>query len=195
MTAPRLLGRLLRGLAALVVLVGFLVGVPVGLWVFIGWPLPHALPTWTQLSRALTDPIPDQVLLNTLAVVCWLLWAGLAVSVAVEVVAAVRGRAARRLPVLGPMQGLAGWLVAAVLVAVVPTSAHAEAAATPSLPAVPAPPVRIEQPAVAPAQPDRTEHPTVRPAPAPQARQRQYVVKRRDTLWGIAERELGDPFR
>ena len=80
MTAPRLLGRLLRGLAALVVLAGLLVGVPVGLWVFIGWPLPHALPTWTQLARALTDPIPDQVLLDTLAVVCWLLWAGLEIG-------------------------------------------------------------------------------------------------------------------
>jgi len=196
MTAPRLLGRLLRGLAALVVLVGLLVGVPVGLWVFIGWPLPHALPAWTQLGRALTDPIPDQVLLDTLAVVCWLLWAGLAVSVAVEVVAAVRGRAARRLPVLGPMQGLAGWLVAAVLFAVVPANGRAGAGtATPPLPAVPAPPVRIERPAVALAQPDRTEPPTARPAAASQARQRQYVVKRRDTLWGIAERELGDPFR
>ena len=167
MTAPRLLGRLLRGLAALVVLVGFLVGVPVGLWVFIGWPLPHALPTWTQLSRALTDPIPDQVLLNTLAVVCWLLWAGLAVSVAVEVVAAVRGRAARRLPVLGPMQGLAGWLVAAVLVAVVPANGRATAGtATASLPAVPAPPVRIERPAVALTLPDDAEYPTARPASA-----------------------------
>jgi DNA-binding SARP family transcriptional activator len=196
MTALRLLGRLLRGLAALVLLVGFLVGVPVGLWVFIGWPLPHALPTWNQLSRALTDPIPDQVLLNTLAVVCWLLWAGLAVSVAVEVVAAVRGRAARRLPVLGPMQGLAGWLVAAVLFAVVPANGRATAGtATPSLPAVPAPPVGIERPAVAPTLPDDAEHATARPAPAPQARQRQYVVRRRDTLWGIAERELGDPFR
>jgi DNA-binding SARP family transcriptional activator len=193
MTVPQTLGRLLRGLAALVALVGLLAGLPVGLWVFIGWPLPHAVPSGAQLSRALTDPIPDQVLLNTVAILCWLLWAALVVSVAVETAAAARGRTARRLPALGPVQALAAWLVAAILVAMIPAGARATAAR--SLPASLTLPVRVERPATAPPPPHHPEHPTIEPAAAFQAQRREYTVRRRDTLWGIAEQELGDPFR
>jgi hypothetical protein len=43
------LGRLLWGLGALLVLLALVGGVPAVLWLYLGWPLPHALPTWPSL--------------------------------------------------------------------------------------------------------------------------------------------------
>jgi hypothetical protein len=54
-------GRLVRGLGALAFLLMLVAGVPAGLWVLVGWPLPQALPDPAELGRALTDTvIPDQ---------------------------------------------------------------------------------------------------------------------------------------
>jgi DNA-binding SARP family transcriptional activator/nucleoid-associated protein YgaU len=193
MTRPGLVVRLARGLGALAALLGLLGGIPAALWTQLGWPLPHALPTTAELGRALGDTtVPDEVLVNALAIVCWAAWATLAASVAVEAAAAVRGRAARRLPLAGPVQALAGGLVAAVLLAFVPAPPRA-AAAPPSLAGALAAPQHVERPAtptVAEAAP-----PATRTRATPQAPVRRYTVRPRDTLWGIADRELGDPLR
>jgi hypothetical protein len=66
------LSRLLWGLGALLVLLALVGGVPAVLWLYVGWPLPHALPPLAALARALTqDGIPDAVLINALALGCW----------------------------------------------------------------------------------------------------------------------------
>ena len=49
------LRRIVRGLAALAALVALLIGVPWTLWHFIGWPLPHVLPTWEQVSQGAVE--------------------------------------------------------------------------------------------------------------------------------------------
>jgi DNA-binding SARP family transcriptional activator len=194
MTRPSPIVRLARGLGALVALAALLVGIPAALWTQLGWPLPHALPTWTELIGALSGTtIPDEVLVNALAIACWAAWATLAASVTVEAAAALRGRAARRLPLAGPFQALAGVLVAAVLLAFLPAPPRA-AAAPPSLAGALATPQHVERPAT-------ISPPTVaEPAPpaaqaAPEEPVRRYTVRPRDTLWGIADRELGDPLR
>ena len=110
--------KIAKGLSAFILLAVLLVAVPWALWHYVGWPLPHGLPSWSQFTTALNQHgIPDQVLLKALACVVWISWAILATSVLVEVPAAVRGRAARRLAVTGPLQPLVGHLVAAILVA------------------------------------------------------------------------------
>ena len=108
-----------KGVAALAVLVVVLSGIPLALWHFVGWPLPRHVPSAASLGRVLDrQGIPARTLVDALAVVVWLAWVSLVVSVAVEIPAAVAGYNARRLPVAGVFQPAAGRLVAAVVVAV-----------------------------------------------------------------------------
>ena len=111
-----LLGRLVRGLGGLAALVVLLAGIPWGLWRYVGWPLPHTLPTWTELGRALTsNGVPDALVISALAIVVWAAWASLTLSVVAETAAVVRGRTARRRPLAGPLQPLASYLVATAM--------------------------------------------------------------------------------
>jgi hypothetical protein len=90
-------GRVVKGLGALVLLVALVVGVPWALWHFIGWPLPHHVPSVGQVGHALNQRgIPDQALVDALAVVVWITWAVLVASIAVEIPAALSGRHAPR---------------------------------------------------------------------------------------------------
>jgi hypothetical protein len=195
----RALGRLVRGLAALAVLLVLVVGVPAGLWVVVGWPLPHALPDLAELGRALTDTaIPDEALINILALACWTVWAMFAAAVAAETVAALLGRSARRVPLAGPLQGAARSLVAAVLLTLLPLAPRVPLSAAP-LAAVltvgePTPHFRrASDPSLVAAG---TQPPADRAAArSAAAALRRYVVRPHDTLWGIAERELGDPLK
>jgi LysM repeat protein len=198
--------RLLAGLGALVVLAVLVGGVPIGLVVGIGWPLPHALPDWTQLQVDLSTPIPDAALIKALACVVWAGWAILAAAVAAEAAAAIRGHAARRLPVAGALQPFAGHLVAAVAFALVSLTLRPTTAAPAPLSAVlltaTHPPAATAAPAAPPAGQASSSPATHRVSgalttttPPDATAGRVYVVRRGDTLWGIAAAQLGDPLR
>ncbi|MHB1927842.1 MAG: BTAD domain-containing putative transcriptional regulator [Acidimicrobiales bacterium] len=198
--------RLAAGAGALLVLAVLVAGVPAALALGIGWPLPHTLPSWPQLHADLTSPISDTVLLKALACVVWVGWAILAAALATEAAAAVRGHAARRLPVAGALQPFAGHLVAAVAFAAVSFSLRP---ATPGPPAPLAavlltathPPVSAGTttgpPAVQTSSPSANGVSAALTATPPAATGdgRLYVVRRGDTLWGIAAAQLGDPLR
>src|ERR671911_664988 len=78
-----------------------LVGVPAALIITVGWPLPRSIPSLEQISDAFNSRgVPVDVVINTLAVILWVAWAQLTGAVAVETVAAIGGRQARRAPVL-----------------------------------------------------------------------------------------------
>ena len=98
MTSPRRSANLLRRLLALLVFVAAMAGVPIGLWRLGGDHLPDGVPSWAQVTAALSGPDTGAVFLGFLVVVGWAAWAVFAVSVAVELAAQLRGLPPVRLP-------------------------------------------------------------------------------------------------
>ena len=131
-----------RGLCALAGLLLVVVGLPVVLWEIIGWPLPHALPSLSELGDALTRPtIPDEVFPKALAVLAWVVWAQFVSAVVAEAAAAMRGTMPAPIFAAGwGVQATAGRLVATALL-LLPSPILARPAAA-SLPRDPAPVVR-----------------------------------------------------
>ncbi|GIF74190.1 LysM peptidoglycan-binding domain-containing protein [Asanoa siamensis] len=181
-------GQIASGVAALVTLLGLLVGIPIALVQLAA--MPDRLPTLAEAGQAMIRPDESGALfIAAVAVVGWLAWLSFAVSVVREVVAHVRGRVARRLPVLGPQQRVAAVLVAAVSLlvagpAISATAAPAPATATPSSAAV----VSVDLTA---------NTGTVLISADPNARAEspdgdEYRVAKGDYLGGIADRYLGD---
>ncbi|WP_431679111.1 LysM peptidoglycan-binding domain-containing protein [Kitasatospora sp. KL5] len=193
---------------ALLALVG---GIPYGLVRYVGWPLPHEVPT----LELLREPITTEVFVDVLAVAVWLVWAQFLFCVLVELRAAVSGIGMPvRVPAAGATQALARKLVSTMLfvsagaTVLVPTLAGTAVAAEPTVR-----PVASATATAAPAAQDGTGTATTAPTagrtdgPAsatavPQARQSTDGTKfyriqppdgrHHDTLWDIAQRHLGD---
>ncbi len=104
--------RLAVGLAALMVLLFLVAGVPAALVLFLGWPFPEQMPTPAILSA----PIDRAMVAHILAVLVWLAWVHFTVAVIVETTAEITGiRGPIRIPGLAGSQALARHLIAAVL--------------------------------------------------------------------------------
>jgi DNA-binding SARP family transcriptional activator/LysM repeat protein len=186
--------RAAAGLGAFAVLASLLVGVPLALILTVGWPLPHSLPTVDEVRTLLaTSGIPDVVLIDTLAVICWIAWLDFALATVVELGATIAGRAASRPLIARPWQALVARLVTTVVVAVVvigsrpqssppPRSAALSGALAGRVPNRPSDAVTVGRSVPAPA-----------PVSAPTSDR--YVVRGGDTLWGIASQRLRDPRR
>ena len=164
---------LARGIAALAGLSGLAAGVPAALIHYIGWPLPQHVPPPRELYAFLTSPLSDDAIISALACVVWAAWACLIVALAAELTAHLTGRHLPQLPGVGWAQVVAGGLISAV----VATGPAAAATAPPhsAVAAAPALPLTADQ-----------------PGSAAETSGHEYVVRPHDTLWGIAERLLGD---
>lgn len=187
----------LQGLGATLLLMLLVVGFPLAL-VAIGtapWDADIG-----QLQTLLTSPDDGTLALVVFAVVGWLAWAVMAVSVVVETAAQLRGISAPPLPGLALPQRAAGQLVAAAALLFIAAPVALSGFPAGPTTAAAAPPVlrtpRLE--AVATAAPV----PVSATAPAPSAvvpdRAKatvDYTVKRGDSLWKISERLLGDGAR
>lgn len=179
-----------RGLRALVTLVALVAGVPAALWMIDGSPVPEHWPGAADLWSILASPDDGTFFLDMLIFAGWVGWATFAMSVLVEVPAAMRGVVAPSLPGLGAQQRLVASLVTAIT-AMVPASQLAAATA-------PAPPVGNEllDEFAAPDRPagGNVPAPPGRPQPSPEpSTPTAHVVVAGETLWEIAAQELGDP--
>ncbi len=189
----------LRGLAAMLVMLALLIGIPVALWALRGNPLPD---TGTDLSglldRLLAPDTDGSLFLGALTWLGWLAWASFALTVLLEAVSQLRGLPTPRLPALGPQQRAANVLVAAAaLLFTVPLLSAAPALAANDAPSPPpaAASVSAPLPTTPAASAAGTTHEQTRPAPGAASPARTYTVQPGDTLWQIATDQLADGSR
>lgn len=170
----------LKAISALVALATLLFGVPAALAVGVGWPLPTVVPDLSDIRIALTSgAIDDRTILKAIALVIWLAWTQVALSAISEFVAVRRRRTAAPTPLTFPgVQLLVGRLLSAALLlsVLLQTRSTAPVAARLIVASVQATDEHLARPEASPA-PSATVTWTVQP---------------RETLWGIAERALGD---
>ncbi|MDG4795013.1 BTAD domain-containing putative transcriptional regulator [Micromonospora sp. WMMD1082] len=114
--------RRLAGLAFVALLTA---GVPYALIRYVGWPLPHQVPTWQDFATTLTSPLTDTMIGNAIACLLWLAWAAFIWSLVAEVTEAVAGIRLPQPRAIAPARGLAALLVAAITGGVLATAAQA----------------------------------------------------------------------
>ncbi|WP_037603832.1 LysM peptidoglycan-binding domain-containing protein [Streptacidiphilus rugosus] len=177
--------KLVRAAAALAAIALLELGIPTAL-LAVG-----VLPSWAQLTGALTGPDNGTLFLGALTLLGWAAWAALTLSFTVEAAAVLRHRSAPRLPVLGVTQHLAASLVAAIVVLLPSTGALASA--------VPATAATLHLPHAAATTPERAAANAARAgagsASPDEAGGTHTVASSDETLWGIAEHYLGDGLR
>ncbi|MFI9272685.1 LysM peptidoglycan-binding domain-containing protein [Kitasatospora sp. NPDC052896] len=180
-------------LGALLALAVLLLGVPALLWYGTDAVLAMGGVDLADPGALLTGPDNGQLFLWALVGIGWIGWFCFVSSVLLEIPAQLRGRVARRIPAFGWSQRMAAGLVGAVI-ALLPVAGASFAATVPRLPAATAP----AQLAAAPRLAALTAGPSATPVTALQASEPQqqptYTVRDSrpaDSLWSIAERQLG----
>lgn len=182
-TTAHAAARVVKALLAAAITVGVLGGIPWALLHYAGDPLPRALPHLDAIKHALTTAATPQVLLTCLSLLGWYLWLILAVSFAVELVAAARRIDAPHIPTLGPAQTLAAALIAAIGITALlrPAPAHAAETIAPSG-------ARVTATAATTAPSLSAAHAALAGSP----RERVHTVEPGESLYSIAEEDLGD---
>lgn len=194
-------GRALLALLGALVLV---VGVPVALVLGIGNPLPSTAPSTSWLTADLTAGM----MIDLLAVMVWVVWAHFVVCFLTEWRALRSGRVPRNVLLGGGSQTVARQLVASILLlsggASLATGMSALAAEPEQTrPSAPGIVQLVDQQVVVDALADAQQTAEAEAAASQDEAGRptkHYEVKppqgrNHDTLWDIAERTLGDPFR
>ncbi len=202
---------LLRGCAALLTLAATTIGLPVLLFRLGGSPIPDQVPSWHELTSALLHRDNGTLFLGAVRDISWLAWGAFTIAVLAEAQAALRGRQAPRLHVLG-LQGAAAKLVAVASVTfTTPTAVSLAAAPAMAAPAASEAHVRpgASGAAVLQAMPASTGQPVtldalVKPAELAMhdsalataarhdhAAHRIVVVRPGDCLWTMAAHYLG----
>lgn len=178
------------------------VGSPLALTRVFGYPLPRQMPDWAEVITTPMQLVEPSVIINALVCVGWLVWGIVVAYVLVDLVDLARGVGSRARR-LGPASVIAGKLVASIALLVSLLRAEPTAAPAARRPVVAVQVVDTPSPsATAPlnvtlASSTRVNLPPEAAPSVPPARAatRSYVVQRGDSLWRIAEQQLGDGFR
>ena len=190
-----------KGAAALGALLALIFGVPLALVAAVGWPLPRSVPSWDALSEALTlGRVDESTVFKVVALVVWLAWLQTTVAAITEAAAVVRRHAPSRAPLTSPSVQLGvGRLVAAAAVLLTSFSAVRPAGATPlpvpmSMAAASSSPLSGGSAVLGPASTTDPSAVVTLEQPPPSST-KEWLVHRRETLWGIASAVLGDGAR
>ncbi|MEU9395814.1 hypothetical protein AB0D86_38165 [Streptomyces sp. NPDC048324] len=184
--AWRTLGRLLKGVLSLVVLAAAVAGLPL----LLAWVTPVI---WASTHEDFTHLLDRQdtgaAFLLLLVAVGWIGWAQFAFCAVRELIAQVRGRTWHAPRGMGASQRAAALLIGSILVLLPTSSALAsDAQAAPATTAAPIPGQPQARQAAETEQASRSSASTA-------ASSTSYTVRETrpaESLWGIAERELGD---
>ena len=124
------LQRRLLGLAALLAILGIIIGLPTVLLGVGANPFAGGLPTFEAIKAALTSPDDGTLAVALIKIVAWASWGFLTLSILLELLARLRGVRAPRLPGLRLPQNAARGLVgtAMMLFVAIPTAGIANAA-------------------------------------------------------------------
>ncbi|MEV6831251.1 hypothetical protein [Amycolatopsis sp. NPDC051102] len=189
--------RCARGLLASGALLGLVAGLPWALVQFVGWPLPDELPTWDEIQATLLNPMSVRFLLDTLAVVCWIVWFFFVVDVLRCCVDAVRGMTwPSRRP--GLLRGVAAVLVGTIVLTLLGSrSSYSAPLAGTAAPTVGLRPV-VAVASLPPGPAPQATSAVIDPAAPPPAGMVQVTEQVRlphdgvyDSLWRVAERLYG----
>ena len=175
------------------------VGVPLGLVLLVGWPLPRSLPSAAEVSDAFRrQGVPPEALAKALAIVVWLAWAQLVRALMAEAIATGRGRAAQPAAVLPGIQVLAGQLIAGIALL---ASAAGPARPVSAAVLVSSPLQQLDGHLPGAATPLASPRPVPREAASSTPQQvtvsvterehTVYVTRRGDTFWRLAQEHLG----
>jgi DNA-binding SARP family transcriptional activator len=176
--------------------VALIAGLPLVLAAAFGWPLPTRVPNWDQVTSTPLRFVDPTVIVNVFVCLAWLCWISLTAYTVLGVIDTLRG-IPRRQHRIGPLATLAGKIVASALMLASLTRPVAVAALPNPPPAAGVlidshPPLDSAATTVSGGGDTTTETP---PAAEVTASDPVYVVQRGDTLWDIAEAQLGNAFR
>ncbi|KPH21374.1 hypothetical protein AN948_01980 [Rhodococcus sp. ADH] len=188
----------LKGLLYLITLLALTAGIPFALYTFAGNPLAGVTSlTFDTIKEALTTQDDGTLFLSALTIIGWIAWATFAYSIIIELAAAVRGVKVRRIKGLQLQQHSAAILVSGALLLITAGTATATPAAD-ILGPNHASPTSISAPAFfddAQTQSPQQSAPSWTKTPAQTPAGTTIVTESGDTLWGLAERHLGDGTR
>jgi DNA-binding SARP family transcriptional activator len=189
--------RFLAGLRTTLVLGVWALGVPALLACTAGSPIPKRAPTAAQIQHWLQDPLHTTAMQQAASAAAWTLWGLITVSLAA--VYTCRLRPTRWAPILrllpGPLQTAAAALLGTAAVTALTSTLTPAAAGSYVTDHQPGDVVAhdAERPISGSAAHDTAT--TQRPDPTPSTARPSHRVSRGDTLWDIADADLGNPQR
>ncbi|MFF7550792.1 hypothetical protein ACFZCU_45375 [Streptomyces canus] len=186
-TAGRTLARVLKAVLSLIVLAAAVAGLPL----LLAWATPAIWDaTHDDLTHLLDRQDTGAVFLLLLVAVGWIGWAQFAFCAVRELIAQLRGRTWRAPRPLGSSQRAAALLIGSILILLPTSSALAsDAQAAPATTGAPIPGQATQAPQATEADQPPASAASTSTSPT------SYTVREMrpaESLWGIAERELGD---
>jgi Bacterial transcriptional activator domain/LysM domain len=150
--------RFLRALPSMIGLIIMLVGIPVVLAWWAGWPLPRGVPDTQTWHSWVHQPLTPTSLRDAVACVIWVLWAGLLLAVIFATARALGRARTARIHLPAPLHAVAASLIGSTVVAFAPHNPITTTVAAP-LPmaatlTVDRPANSVEMPRTAPPLPD-----------------------------------------